>query len=196
MSNSSPKERERLIIDSDSDEEKLHTAFSIIADTPNVEAAIERLRDFLGVDHLVYHSSKLGTSPSADPYVRFTYPLAWIGRYLQMNYVDIDPVVREGFLRTVPFDWSELKVETPKEFEFLHDALAHGVGPFGMSIPVRSKQGHRALVSMSFSRSEEEWTQFRTANLPLLIEIANRTPSPRHQRGLRRGSPASERQRD
>ena len=49
---------------------------------------------------------KLGASPSADPYIRLTYPASWIKRYLQMGYVDIDPVVREGFLRTLPFDWA------------------------------------------------------------------------------------------
>lgn len=155
-------------------EEMLLEAFSIIDNTPDMEAAIAKLRDRLNVDHLVYHSSKLGTSPSVDPYIRLTYPAGWIKRYLQMGYIDIDPVIREGFLRTLPFDWSELNIQGPAEIAFLTDALAHGVGPRGLSIPVQSKHGHRALFSISFARSQDEWADFVKTNLPALIQIANR----------------------
>jgi DNA-binding CsgD family transcriptional regulator len=156
------------------DEKMLLGAFAIIESTPEMETAIAKLRDFLTIDHLVYHSSKLGASPSVDPYIRLTYPASWIKRYLQMGYVDLDPVVREGFLRTLPFDWSELKVQSAAEYAFLTDALAHGVGPHGYSIPVRSKHGHRGLFSLSFSRSQEEWANFLETTQPALIQIANR----------------------
>jgi DNA-binding CsgD family transcriptional regulator len=163
------------------DDRKLAEAFAIIDETLDMEAAIAGLRDIIGVDHLVYHSSKLGTSPSADPYIRLTYPASWIKRYLQMNYVDVDPVLREGFLRTLPFDWSELKVGSEREGAFMLDALAHGVGPFGMSIPLRSKRGHRGLFSLSSSGPAEAWRAFRKASLPALIDIGNRL----HRRVIR-----------
>lgn len=156
------------------DEARLLEAFSIIDTTPDMEATIAILRHILEVDHVVYHSSKLGTSPSADPYIRLTYPAAWVKRYLQMGYIDIDPVVREGFLRTLPFDWSELKMHSAAELLFMADALAHGVGPRGLSIPVISKHGHRALFSISSSRSESDWIAFARASRPALIQIANR----------------------
>jgi DNA-binding CsgD family transcriptional regulator len=154
-------------------EDKQSAAFDLIEGTPDVEVVVHKLRDLLGVDHLVYHSSKLGSSPSSDPFIRLTYPASWIKRYLQMNYVDVDPVLREGFQRTLPFDWSELEIKTKREMEFLEDALAHSVGPFGMSIPVRSKRGHRGLVSLSSSGPHEKWIAFCKDNLPILIEIAN-----------------------
>jgi LuxR family transcriptional regulator, quorum-sensing system regulator CinR len=156
------------------DDRRLLEGFSIIDHTPEMEETIVKLRDLLNVDHLVYHSSKMGASPSADPYVRLTYPASWIKRYLQMGYVDIDPVVREGFLRTLPFDWGELKIQGAAEASFLADALAHGIGPRGFSIPVQSKHGHRALFSISFSRSEKAWLDFLKSAQPALIEIANR----------------------
>jgi DNA-binding CsgD family transcriptional regulator len=158
----------------ESDEARLLQAYAIIDTTPDMEVTIGKLRDLLNVDHLVYHSSKLGTSPSVDPYIRLTYPAVWIKRYLQMGYVDLDPVLREGFLRTLPFDWSELKIQTAEEGSFLMDALAHGVGPHGLSIPLQSKHGHRALFSVSFSRSDEEWMNFVKSALPTLIQIGNR----------------------
>lgn len=99
---------------------RLTEAFAIIEDTTETEVVIGNLRELLDVDHVVYHSSKFGTNPSADmtghslryiyPYVRLTYPASWIKRYIQMGYVDIDPVLREGFQRTLPFDWAELTI--------------------------------------------------------------------------------------
>ena len=160
------------------EEERLFEAFSVVADTTEMEETIARLRDLLKVDHIVYHSSKLGASPSADAYIRVTYPAPWVKQYVQMGYLDIDPVVREGFLRTLPFDWSELKIQSVAEMSFLTDAARHGVGPRGLSIPVRSKYGHRGLFSISSSRSEREWVKFRENTLSLLIQVANRL----HQR--------------
>ena len=163
-----------LAIAEASDEERLVKAFAIIDNAPRMDQAITALRDLLDVSHVVYHSSRLGASPSSDPYIQLTYPDSWIKRYLQMGYVNIDPVLREGFLRTLPFDWSELEIKTAEEMAFLMDALAHDVGPRGYSVPVRSKRGHRALFSVSFSRSESEWAAFLESTKPALLQIANR----------------------
>jgi DNA-binding CsgD family transcriptional regulator len=155
----------------------LFSALAIISDTADMVVSIPRLRDLLAVDHLVYHSSKRGASPSIDPYVRLTYPSAWIKRYLEKNYVDVDPVLREGFLRVLPFDWSELTISRPEELALMMDALAHGIGPRGLSIPVRSKHGHRGLVSISDARPEDRWAEYRRAHMSDLIAIANRLHS-------------------
>ena len=49
------------------EEERLLQAYSIIDNTPDMEETIAKLRDLLSVDHLVYHSSKLGVSPVGRP---------------------------------------------------------------------------------------------------------------------------------
>jgi LuxR family transcriptional regulator, quorum-sensing system regulator CinR len=152
----------------------LSEAFSIIESRLTIDVVIAQLRDHMRVDHVVYHSSKMGASPSVEPYIQLTYPASWIKRYLEMGYVDIDPVVREGFLRTLPFSWNDLKFEAPAEIAFLTDALAHAVGPHGYSIPVQSKHGHRALFSVSSSGSETEWAAFLVATQSALIQIAHR----------------------
>lgn len=159
------------------DEKTLVEAFSIIEDTPEIEEVIRKLRDLLRVDHIVYHSSKLGASPSdpqRGPYIRLTYPATWIMRYLQMGYGDIDPVLREAFRRTIPFEWSELTIESEAEASFLADAASHGVGPHGFSIPVLSKRGHRGHFGLSSSMPTREWLTFLRTARPTLIEIANR----------------------
>ena len=159
------------------DEKTLIEAFSIVEDTPEIEEVIRKLRDLLRVDHVIYHSSKLGASPSdpqRGPYIRLTYPATWIMRYLQMGYGDIDPVLREAFRRTIPFEWSELTIESEAEVSFLADAASHGVGPHGFSIPVLSKRGHRGHFGLSSSRSTQEWSTFLRTTRSTLIPIANR----------------------
>ena len=82
--------------------------------------------------------------------------------------------MREGFKRSLPFDWSELTVGSPAEKSFLLDAAAHGIGPQGYSIPVVSKHGYRGLFTVSYSRSADEWAAFLDANRQNLVQIANR----------------------
>jgi len=159
------------------DEKTLIEAFSIIDETPNIDGVVSKLRDLLHVDHIVYHSSKLGASPSDPqhgPYIRLTYPAPWIVRYLQKGYADVDPVLREAFRRTIPFEWSELNLGGEAEALFLADAVSHGVGPHGFSVPVLSKRGHRGHFGVSSSRPEQEWSTFLRTTRSTLIEIANR----------------------
>lgn len=147
----------------------LSEAFSIIAATSNTEVVIDRLRDLLKVDHVVYYMPK----PSGAAFVRLTYPASWIKRYLQMNYANVDPISREASQRTLPFNWNELKIQSEAEASFLADALSYGIGPHGFSIPL-SEYGRGALFSISFSGSEQEWRDFLATTRPTLIQIANR----------------------
>jgi LuxR family transcriptional regulator, quorum-sensing system regulator CinR len=152
----------------------LAEAFSIIEHTAEIEAVIVKLRNFFEVAHVIYISSRLGVGPSPDPYIRLTYPAAWVKRYIQMGYGEVDPVMREGFRRAVPFDWSEIEIQTAQEAAFLADAVAHGIGPRGFSIPVVSKRGHRAMFAVTASHSEEKWKSFLQQRRSSLIEVANR----------------------
>ena len=111
--------------------DSLAEAFAIVEGAQDVAGVVSGLRDFLKIDHVVYYSSK----PS---YIRQTYPASWIKRYLEMGYVEVDPVLREGFKRTIPFEWRQLKFSSLAEPAFQSDALAHGIGPHGYAIPVSS----------------------------------------------------------
>ncbi len=156
------------------DEKWLTEAYLIIEKKVEIQVVVTELRDFLNIDHLVYYTSKHGGSPSVDPYIRLTFPASWLARYLGMGYADVDPILREGFQRSLPFEWRELATSGSAEAAFLADAAAHGVGPHGYSIPVSTKHGHRGLLAASFSGSEGEWTKFLATTQPGLIQIANR----------------------
>ncbi len=150
--------------------EKLLTeACAIVDNTPNVEVTISKLRYLLDVDHIVYYLPK----PGGAPYVRLTYPAAWIKRYLEMNYGNVDPVSRESFRRGAPFDWSELTIGGPEEASFMADAVSHGIGPYGYSVPLVD-HGHPAVFSISFSRPEPQWADFLAAAQSAVVQIAER----------------------
>ena len=151
-------------------EDWLTEASAIVESTQDVAGVVSGLRDFLDIDHVVYYSSK----PS---YIRQTYPASWIKRYLDMGYGEVDPVLREGFRRTVPFEWRQLKFSSPAEVAFQTDALAHGIGPHGYAIPVSNKHGYRGLFVVSSSHSLQAWAQFLWSTRTDLIEIANRLHS-------------------
>lgn len=152
-------------------------AFDTIEQGATVERVVVEMRDLLGVDHVIYQSARVGSGLSSVPYIQLTYPAAWIKQYLKMNYVEVDLVAREGFQRTMPFQWSELTITTPAEGAMLADAAAHGIGPHGLSVPVRSKQGHRGLFSVSFSGSTESWDEFYHDHFRGVVDIAHRLHS-------------------
>jgi len=127
----------QTMADSLSKDDLLTEAFAIVENTQDMDGVVSKLRDLLKVDHVVYYSSKL-EAPTV-PYIRLTYPGSWVKRYLQMGYGEVDLVLREGFKRTLPFEWKEMQFVSPAEAAFQSDALAHGIGPHGYTIPVASR---------------------------------------------------------
>ena len=149
------------------DDDLLREAFAIVEAEPDTEVVIGKLRDLLEVDHVAYVLLK----PGAAPYVRLTYPASWILHYLQRGYTTIDPIFREGGRSTLPFKWSEIPIENAAEASFLEDAVSYGIGPHGYSIPLK-EHGYRGLFSISFSRSEQEWTDFLRTTENVLTRVA------------------------
>ena len=148
------------------------------------ESATRRLTDtILGNDNhdltetLKVIASEIGLSHIS--YVRFspekstdlcllaavvTYSRVWQQRYFLKKYVTIDPVISYGRGTAQPFDWGNLPVDDPATKAFFTDALNHGVGRNGLSIPVR---GHRvfALVSLTSDLPQDEWEDYKAANI-------------------------------
>ncbi len=165
----------QTMADSLSKDDLLTEAFAIVENTQDMDGVVSKLRDLLKVDHVVYYSSKL-EAPTV-PYIRLTYPGSWVKRYLQMGYGEVDLVLREGFKRTLPFEWKEMQFVSPAEAAFQSDALAHGIGPHGYTIPVASRHGYRGLFVVCSSQSDEAWAKFLSGTKSELIEIANRLHS-------------------
>lgn len=114
------------------------------------------LRDKLKIDHIVYHWVDGG----GDQYGCTTYPDAWVERYQERNYHRIDPVILGCFQRFQPVDWKALDWSGKVAKVFLKDALAHGVGNQGYSIPIRGPNGQFALFTVNHSCTDDAWQAF------------------------------------
>jgi DNA-binding CsgD family transcriptional regulator len=97
-----------------------------------------------------------------------TYSRLWQTRYFLKKYLTHDPVISYGREADQPFDWANLPVDDPATKAFFDDALKHGVGRNGVSIPVRHQRGVLALVSFTSDLSNDEWEDYKAANIKSL----------------------------
>ncbi len=152
---------------------RLEALMGAVAEAASVEAAVRAIRDGLPARHVSYIAARRGQEPHRDPYVRTTYPAAWIARYLFMEYWKVDPVLIEGFRRSRPFDWSALEGADPARAAFFADARAHGVGANGLLVPLVNRHGRRAILSVSTEREGEAFAAWRAAVLEPLLALGS-----------------------
>ena len=140
------------------------------ADTfERMQGVSEALRDHYAIDHLVYH----WVDSRGDQYGCGTYSVEWQQKYLQENYLRIDPVVLGCFQRFHPVDWKRLDWSTKAAREFLQVASTYGVGNQGFSIPIRGPNGQFALFTINHSCDDAAWADFTQTHRRDLILIAH-----------------------
>ncbi len=115
-----------------------------------------QFRDRLRIDHITYH----WVDGAGDQYGFTTYSDAWDERYRDKNYHRIDPVILGCFQRFHAVDWKQLNWSGKAVRAFLDDALAHGVGNQGYSIPLRGPSGQFALFTVNHNCDDKTWQSF------------------------------------
>lgn len=138
-----------------------------------LQAGIEALRDHLIIDHVVYH----WVDSAGDQYGCGTYPEAWVQRYLDKNYLRVDPVIAGCFQRFHPVDWKRLDWSSKAAWAFQKEAISYGGGNQGFSVPIRGPNGQFALFTVSHSCDDDSWaafTQAQTKNMILVAHAFNR----------------------
>lgn len=128
-----------------------------VAQAPHVLEALRAFQQcYDGISFVTYHLARTVAGKVDAPFVRTTYPDSWIAYYLLKGYVEIDPIVRDGFSRRLPFLWDEV-APGPDAAGFLADAAQHGIGSRRYSIPVIDKARRRGLLSINSDLPEAEW---------------------------------------
>lgn len=102
-----------------------------------------------------------------------TYSIEWVNLYVEKGYVRIDPVILGGIRGFHPVDWKRLDWSSKAAKQFQADAIAHGVGNQGMSIPIHGPHGQFALFTASHNCSDEHWANFIEEGRPDLILLAH-----------------------
>ena len=134
-----------------------------------IQGLIVGLRDATQVDHIVYH----WVSSDGEQYGFGTYDPKWVQHYVDKDYLRVDPVVLGCFQRFHPVDWKRLDWSSKAARAFRKDAIDHGVGNQGFSVPVRGPNGQFALFTMSHTASDENWAEFTEMNQRDIILIAH-----------------------
>ncbi len=153
--------------------ERLQTTKSI----DEVQVWAHELRDYFGVTHVVYHTRTL----KSEQIGAFTYSLDWARQYLEKDYISIDPVVLGAQRRFHPMNWKALDWSSPQARAFMRDAMAHGLGNQGWSVPIWGPQGEFALFAVNHGCDDAEWEEFTTRNAKDLLLVSHLM----HQQAMR-----------
>ncbi|MEM7598587.1 MAG: LuxR family transcriptional regulator [Pseudomonadota bacterium] len=121
-----------------------------------LQDAVLRLRDVLGIDHLIYH----WVSNTGDQFAVGTYSPEWAARYMENDYQRIDPVIIGAYQRFHPLDWRRLDWSSKAAKALLEDAARNGVGNQGFSVPLRGPNGQFAIFTANHSCDEDTWDMF------------------------------------
>ena len=146
-----------------------------------MERAVEGIRSAFEMKHLSYLAARYGSDPAKDPFVRSTYPGLWMARYLMKRYWRVDPIMKEGFRRSAPFDWTEIDRSSPQVSDFFEDAARFQVGLSGLLIPLTNEHGQRGILSISSDLTGAAWADYKATFLSDFLEIG----AILHRRGVK-----------
>ena len=140
------------------------------ADTvADLQLATEEVRDHYRIIHIVYH----WVNSDGERFGAGTYSQAWLDRYLERDYLRMDPVILGCFQRFDPVDWKQLDWSGRSARAFLQEAISFGVGNQGFSVPIRGPAGQFAMFTATHRCDDAPWAEFIETNRRDLILLAH-----------------------
>jgi DNA-binding CsgD family transcriptional regulator len=134
-----------------------------------LQGFVDHLRDVYDIEHLVYHS----VNSTGGQYAALTYTPEWVDRYLEKDYMRIDPVVQGCYKRFHPVDWKALDWTNKAARDFMGEGVTAGLGNQGFSIPIRGPSGQFALFSANQKCKDGTWESYTQKNADEMILIAH-----------------------
>lgn len=138
-------------------------------DLSDLQGATETLRDHHSISHIVYH----WVNSSGERFGAGTYSSEWVDRYLEMDYLRMDPVIFGCFKRFHPVNWKQLDWSSKAARAFFQEAVEYGVGNQGYTIPMRGPNGQFALFTANNDCDDGAWEGFIQENARELMIIAH-----------------------
>jgi LuxR family transcriptional regulator, quorum-sensing system regulator RaiR len=134
---------------------------------------ISRLLERYGLRHAVYLAVTLPNHIEPNPVLVSTYPEQWAQRYVEQDYLAIDPVVGAAATSLLPFDWSELSHRGIRVKQMFNESQEFGIGQHGLGFPVRGPLGDHALFTVTSNATASEWHKLRSSYMRDLQLIAH-----------------------
>ncbi len=132
-----------------------------VNDQREIHGLLHRIAQRYGVKTIAYIGTGMRSINSREPYFAVTYSPEWVSHYKTRNYLKIDPVVKIGMRRLLPFDWRDFGSPEGNLKSFFGEAKELGLGHQGLSIPIHGRSGDRALLSITSDLSTRDWNIIR-----------------------------------
>jgi len=144
----------------------LESAFYRVVDSLDDEtASFESVPDLLrtvcslyDLKSAAYFGVNLSGEGSEEPLLAVTYSSEWVAHYKIQIFVDIDPVISKGFSSLRPIVWSAYDARTTRLKRFFGEAAEFGIGKRGLTIPIRGRNGDRALFTITSDQNLVDWS--------------------------------------
>jgi len=155
---------------------KLVTVLDALSVSENAETTFRLLCDYCRDFKIEYifagrFSGALTTSDSGLDFFHAQLPAQWTQRYLDKNYVHIDPVITMLMTTTRPFYFEDAYYNlTPTQIQFVEEAADYG-WQYGFVVPVHSSCRVPGAVSYA-SENRFYLTSEETARLWVTTQIA------------------------
>lgn len=139
-----------------------------------VQGVVETIATHYPVDFVTLHLFRSGEDAQNNPYVRTTYPDAWVSHYLLNDYVRIDPVLQMAERIAGPFCWSTIAPEGP-QIAMMEQARTHGLGLTGFSVRHVDAIGRRSILSFNARKASggDTWDPYLADIRDELIQLAH-----------------------
>ncbi len=134
-----------------------------------MQTASVALRDCFAIAHIAYH----WVDSAGEQFGCGTYSQEWQQRYVEQNYLRVDPVVIGCYQRFHPVEWKRLDWSGKGAREFRQESEKYGLGNQGYSVPVRGPNGQFALFSVNHACDDATWAEFTETHRRTLILVAH-----------------------
>lgn len=135
----------------------------------DLQKATEKTRDHYRIAHIVYH----WVNSAGERFGAGTYPQVWVDRYVEQDYLRMDPVIIGCFQRFDPVDWKQLDWSSKASRAFLREAINFGIGNQGFTVPIHGPSGQFALFTANNNCDDGRWAGFIEKNRRTLILLAH-----------------------
>lgn len=152
--------------------EKLEPTLERLQTTRSIEDLhvwAHELRDRLAVRHVIYHTANL----KGEQVGAFTYDIAWVRHYIARNYRAIDPVVLGALRRFHPMDWKTLDWSGAQARRMMREAMEHGLGNQGWSVPIWGPSGEFAIFSVNHQADDAAWQDYTRVHAKDILLVSH-----------------------
>lgn len=132
-----------------------------VRENDELQNLVRESKEKYGVKNISFAGFNLGSLTQIEPVSVWTYKPEWIDHYRRKNYLDVDPVVKSVPTSILPVDWSQFDRRDKSVKRFFMEAHDAEVGDYGLSIPVRGRNGEFSIFSLTFDESEKDWQDYK-----------------------------------